>query len=70
MGKKGSSKKTERPVGPRGGTTTISESGMIRKNLWLSAELCEALRHKAFEERRTEADIIKEALRRMLGDAG
>jgi hypothetical protein len=43
---------------------------MIRKNLWLSVELSEALRRKAFEERRTEADIIREALGRMFGGDG
>jgi len=70
MAKKGSSKTAGRPVGPRGGTTTISEGGLVRKNVWLSAELYEALRRKAFEERRTETDIIREALRRMFGAEG
>lgn len=55
------------PVGIRGGTTTRTETGMYRKNFWISEEMCEALRRKAFEERRTETDIIREALGRLLG---
>jgi len=57
-------------VGMRGGTTTRSESGMVRKNFWLSEEMNEALRRKAYEERRTETDIIRDALSRLLGVDG
>lgn len=53
-------------VGPRGGTTTLTKSGMVRKNFWLPVDEAEALRVKAFEERRTEADIIRAALREVL----
>ena len=51
----------------RGGTTTRTESGMFRKNFWLSEEMNEALRRRAFEERCTETDILCEALSRLLG---
>lgn len=51
----------------RGGTTTRTESGMYRKNFWLSERMNEALRRKAFEERRSETDILREALGRLLG---
>ena len=54
-------------TGPRGGTTTVTSSGMIRKNLWISHEENEALRRQAFEERRSETDIIRSGLRRILG---
>lgn len=54
------------PTGPRGGTTTITKSGMVKKNLWIPGEEAEALRRKAFEERRSEADIVREGLRRVL----
>ncbi|MEM7051702.1 MAG: hypothetical protein AAF604_18690 [Acidobacteriota bacterium] len=54
-------------VGPRGGTTTLTKSGMVRKNFWLPVDEAEALRLKAFNERRTEADIIRQALRGTLG---
>jgi len=54
-------------LGPRGGETTVSKSGMIRTTLWLHPDEAEALRVKAFEERRTQADILREGLRRVLG---
>jgi hypothetical protein len=50
-------------VGPRGGTTTMTKSGMVRKNYWLPVDEAEDLRLKAFQERRSEADIIRAALR-------
>ena len=53
-------------IGPRGGTTTVTRSGMVKKNLWIPREEAEALRQKAFEERRSEADIIREGLELML----
>jgi hypothetical protein len=53
-------------VGPRGGTTTLTKSGLVRKNFWLPSDEAEALRLKAFKERRTEADIIRDALRDVL----
>lgn len=57
-------------LGPRGGTTTVTESGMVKKNLWVPAALAEELRQRAFAERRAEAEIVREALRRHLRDAG
>jgi len=54
--------------GPRGGTTTISDSGMVKKNFWLPRPLAEALRRAAFETRRSEAEMIREALERFLAD--
>jgi hypothetical protein len=52
----------EEPSGPRGGTTTRTPSGMMKKNFWLSIELAEELRQRAYEERRTESAIIREGL--------
>lgn len=56
----------DQPVGPRGGTTTVTKSGMVKKNLWIPRDEAEALREKAFHERRSEADIIREGLRVVL----
>jgi len=56
-----------RAVGPRGGRTTRTPSGMVKKNLWVSEAMAEALREKAFYERRTEAEILREGLRAVLG---
>lgn len=53
--------------GPRGGKTTVSASGMVRKTLWLHGDEAEALREKAYRERRAESDIMREALRQFLG---
>jgi hypothetical protein len=53
--------------GPRGGTTTVSKSGMVRKTLWLHGDEADALREKAYRERRAESEIMREALRRLLG---
>lgn len=50
------------PKGPRGGTTTVTKSGMVKKNLWIPEADAEELREKAFVERRSEADIIREGL--------
>jgi alpha-amylase/alpha-mannosidase (GH57 family) len=56
-----------RTVGPRGGRTTRTPSGMVKKNLWVSEDLAEALREKAYHERRTEAEILRQGLRLVLG---
>jgi hypothetical protein len=59
-------KQSTRPKGPRGGTTTVTQSGMVKKNLWIPRDEAEALRDKAYRERRSEADIIREGLRVVL----
>jgi len=60
---------SEDMVGPRGGTTTVTKSGMVKKNLWIPRDEAEALRAKAFNERRSEADIIRQGLRAVLDGA-
>ena len=57
---------SEKRLGPRGGESTISKTGMIRITLWLHADEAEALRVKAFKERRTQAEILRDGLRRVL----
>ena len=46
----------------------ITKSG-VKKTLWFHHDEAEALRLKAFKERRSEAAIVREALRRYLGIA-
>lgn len=53
-------------IGPRGGKTTVTDSGMVRKTIWLHEDEAEGLRRRAFEERRGESEIMREALRRFL----
>ena len=60
--------------GPRGGTTTFSSSGMVKKNLWVSRELAEMLRDAAYLLKTSEAEVMREALelwrRRHWSDGG
>ena len=49
-------------IGPRGGTTT-HKKGQVKKSFWLNDTEAEALRNAAFEQRRPEAAIMREALR-------
>lgn len=44
----------------------LMETG-VKKSIWLHRDEAEALRLKAFQERRSEASIVREALRRLLG---
>jgi hypothetical protein len=60
-------KKRQPATGPRGGETTVSKSGMVRKTLWLHGDEADALREKAYQERRAESEIVREALRSFLG---
>lgn len=53
-------------VGPRGGTTTVAQAGMVRKNFWLPDPINELLRRRCYEQRRSESDLIREALYRLL----
>ena len=53
----------EQRTGPRGGKTTVSKRGLIRKTIWIHEDENEALRRAAFEERKTETEIVRELLR-------
>lgn len=54
------------PRGRRGGTTTISEY-MVRKTFWIDRDVEERLRRDAFESGRSEAELVREALRQFYG---
>jgi hypothetical protein len=51
-----------RVTGPRGGTTTVTQTGMFRKNLWITHEQNERLRLLAFRTRRSEGDVIRQGI--------
>lgn len=53
-------------TGPRGGRTTVTKTGLMRKTFALHLDEVEALRAAAYEQRRTETDIVRTALRRYL----
>ena len=50
-------------TGPRGGKTTVTESGMVRKTLWLHEDEAEALRDASYRDRLPESEIMRRALR-------
>lgn len=55
-------------IGPRGGTTTRSnDRELIRKAFLLRVDEEEALRRAAFEQRRSEASIVRQLLRESFG---
>jgi len=53
-------------TGPRGGRTTVTRSGLVRKTFALHHDEVRALRKAAYEQERTETDIVRTALRRYL----
>jgi len=53
-------------TGPRGGTTTVTQAGMFRKNLWISQEQNDRLRLLAFRTRRSEGDLIRQGIELVL----
>lgn len=57
----------ESPRGPRGGLTTITPGGKIRKSILLNPDEEEALRDRAYRQRVTESSLVREALRTFLG---
>jgi len=61
-------KPAESPRGPRGGRTTVSSDGtLIRKTFYIDRDVEDALREECFRTRRTEAEIVREALRDRYG---
>ncbi len=53
----------ERPLrGRRGGKTTITPL-MVRKTFWIDRDVESRLRKEAFDTGRTEAELVREALR-------
>lgn len=48
--------------GPKGGRTTRTAGGLIRKSVILTPELDGELRRRAYQEQRSESEIIRDAL--------
>ena len=48
--------------GPKGGKTTTTTGGLVHKKVLVREDQSEALRRASFEERRSESEIIREAL--------
>jgi hypothetical protein len=49
-------------AGPKGGKTTRTPGGLVRKSVLLTEEISEELRERAHLERRSESEIVREAL--------
>lgn len=55
-----------KPVGPRGGETTVYESGLLRKTVYFNPDEWEAIRRRAFEKKVSHTEVVREAVRRLL----
>ena len=53
-------------IGPRGGETTL-KPGQVKKTIWFNDDEAEAIRHAAFDQRVSEAALVREAVRRFFG---
>ncbi len=56
----------EKRIGPRGGETTL-KPGQVKKTIWLNEDEAEAIRRAAFDQRVSEASLVREAIRRFFG---
>lgn len=54
-------------AGPRGGRTTVTPGGMLKKTVYFDPEEWAALKKKSYEEDRPISEIIREILRAGLG---
>jgi len=56
----------EKPEKKKPGSTTVTPGGLLRKSCYFTETEWEAVRKKAYEENRTCADVIREAVRSFL----
>lgn len=63
---KGRTNRRRHRTGPRGGTSTRTETGLVKKNLWMPHDLAQRVRDTAFRRRVSEAEIIRAALAQYL----
>lgn len=56
----------EKLIGPRGGETT-QKAGQVKKTIWFNNDEAEAIRRAAFDQRVSEAALVREAVRRYFG---
>jgi hypothetical protein len=53
----------KKEAGPRGGTSTVYKSGLLRKTAYFYAEEWEAIRKAAYEREVSYTDVIRESVR-------
>jgi hypothetical protein len=56
-----------REQGPRGGKTTVTPGGLLKKTVYLDPEEWAALKKKSYEEDRPVSEILRQLIRRGLG---
>lgn len=54
-------------TGPRGGKTTFTPGGLLKKTIYLEPDEWEALREKSFREQRPISELIRALIRNGLG---
>jgi hypothetical protein len=54
---------TKEKRGPRGGESTVFESGLLRKTAYFNEDEWEAIRKRAFDEQVSFAQVIRDAVR-------
>jgi len=67
MSPMGTRKSGKPEMGPRGGKTTVTKSGLIRSVVYLHPDEREAVRRAAFERDQPASEIMREAIREYLG---
>lgn len=55
------------PIGPKGGKTTFTPGGLLKKTIYLDSQEWEALRKKSYGENRPISELIRELIRQGLG---
>lgn len=53
--------------GPRGGKTTVTPGGLLKKTVYFSSEEWQALRKLGYEEERPITEIVRECVAQSLG---
>lgn len=56
--------------GPKGGRTTTTSGGLIRKGFLVTREQAEELRERAHRERTSESELVRDALEDFLFPEG
>jgi len=60
-------RKDTKRTGPRGGDTTVTAGGLLKKTIYFSPEEWQALRKKSYEEDRPVSEIVRQITAEALG---
>jgi hypothetical protein len=62
-----STKRKRTTVGPRGGATTVTTAGLVRKTVYFDPDEWRAIRREGLEKDLSCTEIVRRAVRRALG---